>query len=151
MKIIIASDHAGFETKKALTTLLSSRGYEIEDMGPYEYNKEDDYPDFVIPAMKTIQNSSDSLGIVICRNGIGVSMLANKFKDIRAALCFNKKQSQSSKEDDNANVLAIPSDYLSDEEIWDVVEAFLKTDFSNLDRHINRLKKVSLIEEENFK
>ena len=147
----MASDHHGFETKKALTTLLSQKGYEIDDIGPGEYNKEDDYPDFIIPAIKRVQSNSDSTGIIMCKNGVGVSMLANKYKGIRAALCFHKKQAETARTDDNANVLALPTDFLSDEDIWDIVDAFLKTDFSNFDRHKRRLEKVSLVEEENFK
>jgi ribose 5-phosphate isomerase B len=151
MKIVIASDHAGFEAKRALTTLLNQKGYQIDDVGPNEYNKEDDYPDFVIPAMKRLQSNPDSMGIIMCKNGVGVSMLANKYKGVRAALCFHKKQAETSRTDDNANVLALPIDFLSDEDIWDIVDTFLKTDFSGFDRHSRRLKKVSLVEEENFK
>ena len=151
MKIIMASDHRGFETKKALITLLSQKGYEIDDTGPSEYNKEDDYPDFVVPAMKRLQNNPDSMGIIMCKNGVGVNMLANKYKNVRAALCFHKKQAETARTDDNANVLALPIDFLSDEDIWDIVNTFLNTEFSNFDRHKRRLKKVSLVEEENFK
>ena len=151
MKLIMASDHAGFEAKRALTVLLDQKGYKIDDIGPSEYNKEDDYPDFVIPAMKRVQNNPSSLGIIMCKNGVGVSMLANKYKGIRAALCFHKKQAETARTDDNANVLALPIDFLSDEDIWDIVDTFLKTKFSNLDRHTRRLEKVSLVEEDNFK
>ena len=147
----MASDHAGFEAKRALTVLLDQKGYKIDDIGPSEYNKEDDYPDFVIPAMKRVQNNPSSLGIIMCKNGVGVSMLANKYKGIRAALCFHRKQAETARTDDNANVLALPIDFLSDENIWDIVDTFLKTKFSNLDRHTRRLEKVSLVEEDNFK
>lgn len=151
MKLVIASDHHGFEIKKALATLLSQKGYEVDDIGPSEYNSKDDYPDFVIPAIKRLQNNPDSMGILMCKNGVGVSILANKFKGVKAALCFHKKQAETAKTDDNANVLALPTDFLSDEDIWDIVDTFLKTEFSGFDRHIRRLEKVSLAEEENFK
>jgi len=151
MKIIIASDHAGFETKQSLINYLTESGHEIEDLGPVEYNSVDDYPDFIAPAMQNLQKNHNSLGIVLCKNGVGVSMLANKFKGIRAALCFNVEQAKSSKIDDNANVLAISTQFLSQEEIPQVVDVFLKTPFGNAERHLRRLEKVMLVEEENFK
>lgn len=151
MKIIIASDHAGFETKQSLIDYLSESGHEIEDLGPLEYNSTDDYPDFVAPAMQNVQKDDESLGIVLCKNGVGVSMLANKFKGIRAALCFNAEQAKSSKIDDNANVLAISTQFLSQDEIPNVVDSFLNTPFGNAERHLRRLDKVVLVEEENFK
>jgi len=112
MKIIIAYDHAGFKIKQKLIRFLGSNGYDIEDLGPNEYNIGDDYPDFVVPAMIELKNNPDSLGILLCRNGVGVSMLANKFMGIRAALCFDKNQAIKARTDDNANVMALPTDYL---------------------------------------
>ena len=106
MKIIISSDHAGFETKESLVAYLQDSGYEVEDLGPDEYSSTDDYPDFIAPAMNNLQKADDSLGIVLCKNGVGVSVLANKFKGIRAALCFNPEQAKSSKIDDNASAIA---------------------------------------------
>jgi len=151
MKIIISCDHAGFEIKQSLIDYLAEKGHEVEDFGPLEYNSTDDYPDFIVPAMETLQNTDDSLGIIMCRNGVGVSMLANKFKSVRAALCFAKEQAKSARTDDNANVLAIPTDYLSKDETFELVEAFIDTPFSNLERHTKRLDKVVLTEEDNFK
>ncbi len=151
MKIIISCDHAGFEFKQPLIDFLAENGHEVEDFGPLEYNSTDDYPDFVVPAMETLQKDDNSLGIIMCRNGVGVSMLANKFKGIRAALGFNKEQAKSAKTDDNANVLAIPTDYLSKDEVLELVEVFINTPFSNLERHARRLDKVALAEEDNFK
>ena len=87
----------------------------------------------------------------MCKNGVGVSMLANKFKGVRAALCFNKNQAKSAKTDDNANVIALPTDFLTEKEITEIVQVFITTPFSNLERHARRLEKISSIEEENFK
>lgn len=151
MKIVIAWDHAGLEAAKTLIDNLKQKGYHIAEFGPKEYNRADDYPDFVIPAMKNLQRSPDSVGIVLCKNGVGVSMLANKFKGIRAALSFNEKHTTTAREDDDANVLAIPAFYLSDEEMMDIVNAFLNTKFTGLKRHARRLEKIAMQEEENFK
>lgn len=151
MKIIISHDHAGFEDKRELIPVITGMGYDIEDLGPNEYNLADDYPDFIAPAMKRVQETPNSIGIIMCRNGVGVSMLANKFKGIRAALCFDRKQAVTAKTDDNANVLALPSDFLTNEEVLEIIQAFMDTDFSGHERHKRRLEKVAQIEEENFK
>jgi len=151
MKIIVSCDHAGFEAVKTLITYLAEKGYQVADFAPKEYNKADDYPDFILPAMKNLQKKPDSLGIVLCKNGVGVSILANKFKGIRAALSFSPEHTRSARADDNANVLALPTDYLSDEEICEIAQTFIDTKFSGLERHIRRLEKVALEEEENFK
>lgn len=151
MKIIVSWDHAGLEAAKALIQSLKEAGHEIAEFGSKEYYKTDDYPDFVIPAMKNLLKDPDAVAVVLCKNGVGVSMLANKFKGIRAALSFNADHAASARADDNANVLAIPTHYLSDAEILDIVQAFLETSFSGLERHVRRLKKVTMEEEENFK
>ncbi len=152
MKIIVSCDHAGFEALKMLEECLSEKGYKvIDDFTPKQYDKVDDYPDFIVPAMKKVQKEPESFGIVFCKNGVGVSMLANKFKGVRAALSFNKKHAESARADDDANVLALPIDYLSDEEICEIALTFLETKFSDLPRHVRRLEKVALEEDENFK
>jgi len=151
MKIVLACDHGGFETAKNLKEYLLGRGYEVSDFIPKNFDGEDDYPDYIIPAMKNLQKSPDSFGVLLCRNGVGASLLANKFRGIRAALSFNKKHAQSARTDDNANVLAIPSDYLSDDDIREICLTFLETKFTGLERHLRRLKKVELEERENFK
>jgi len=152
MKIILSCDHAGFETIKTLKDCLSQKGHKvITDFTPKQYDKIDDYPEFIVPAMKKLQREPESFGIVLCKNGVGVSMLANKFKGIRAALSFNQKHAQSARADDDANVLALPIDYLLDEEICEIALVFLEAKFSGLERHVRRLTKVALEEDENFK
>lgn len=143
--IYFASDHGGFELKNKLITFLQSENLEIKDFGPKSFEKGDDYPDYVIPVMKELQQNSNDVAIILCRNGVGVSILANKFKNIRCALCFNPKQAQKAKTDDNANVLALPTDYISETEAKQIVSAWLSAEFSNEKRHIRRLNKVAQI------
>jgi len=81
---------------------------------------DDDYPDYVIPVMRKLQNDPTAKAILLCRNGVGVSIAANKFKNIRCALCFDEKQAQSSKTDDNANCLALPAEYISAEKATEI-------------------------------
>jgi RpiB/LacA/LacB family sugar-phosphate isomerase len=140
--IYIASDHGGFELKKKIINHLLEGKKEVEDMGPQHLDPEDDYPDFVIPLTKQMENDPESLGIVICRNGVGVSMCVNKFKHIRAALSWDPKHAASAKSDDNTNVLALPADYIGETTALEIVDTWLETRFSFAPKHIRRLKKV---------
>ncbi len=151
MKIILSWDHAGFEAAGKLVAFLKEKDYQVEEFGPKEYTPTDDYPDFVIPAMKSLQEQPDSKGIVLCKNGVGVSLLANKFKGVRAALSFSPEHAKSARLDDDANVLALPTQYLSQTEINEVAQTFLEAAFSGSERHLRRLEKISLEEEKNFK
>ena len=140
--IYITSDHGGFELKKKIINHLLEGKKEVEDMGPQHLDPEDDYPDFVIPLAKQMKGDSESLGIVICRNGVGVSTCANRFKHIRAALSWDPKHVASAKSDDNINVLALPADYVDETAALEIVDTWLETKFSFKPRHIRRLKKV---------
>ena len=151
MKVVIGSDHGGFDFKSRLVTYLGEKGYEVKDSGANEYQDGDDYPDYVVPVVKEVSQDESSVGILLCKNGVGVSMLANKFEKIRAALSFSRKHAQMARKDDNANVLAIPAEYVDYSELMEITDAFLETDFSNAERHVRRLDKVRKVEEENFK
>jgi ribose 5-phosphate isomerase B len=140
--VYIASDHGGFELKQKLVEYLVKMGFQYKDLGPFEYIADDDYPDYVKPLAENVAASSENCGIVICRNGVGVSMLANKFKGIRCALSWNPRHAASSRNDDNTNVLALPADYISPQEAEETVKSWLSTPFSNANRYIRRLKKV---------
>lgn len=143
--IYIASDHGGYELKQKILKHLVEQGREIKDLGPDRYNGEDDYPDFAIPLAEKVQENPNNRGIVICRNGVGVSMTVNKYKDIRATLSWNPAHAKSSRLDDNTNVLALPADYVEDETAVNIVDTWLNTEFSGLPKHIRRIKKVDNI------
>lgn len=144
MNIIVASDHSGFEIKKILTKTLSDLGYVVTDMGPLEYNPQDDYPDFIIPAaIKLSKDTSSNKGIFICRNGVGASISANKIKGVRCALTFAPNHAVSSVKDDNTNAIALPADYIPQHELIDIVKEWLNASFSNEERHNRRLSKFS--------
>jgi len=141
--IYIAADHGGFSLKQKIIEYFKNKtGLDIEDLGAYEHNPHDDYPDFVIPAIEKLSKNPGSLGIVICKNGVGVSILANKFRDVRAALSWTPKQAESSRADDDSNVLALPASYISDKEAIEIVDIWLKTKFSSDERHLRRLEKI---------
>ncbi len=144
--IYLCSDHGGYDLKNLLLEYLESQGLEVKNMGPFEYQNDDDYPDYVNPTMVEMQkNLGSSKAIVICRNGVGVCVAANKYKGIRCALSWMPQHAASSRIDDDSNVLALPADYVSDEDAKIIVDTWLQTEFSNEPRHIRRLEKVSQI------
>lgn len=149
--IYVASDHGGFDLKNKILELLKVSGFEAVDMGPGQFTLDDDYPDYIIPCIKKVTENEGNAGIVICKNGVGAAILSNKFPGIRAALSWNKSHAVSSRNDDNTNVLVLPANYLNEEEAQEIVKAWLTTPFSNEERHVRRLKKISHHEKEIFK
>lgn len=146
MKVLVGGDHGGFEMKNELVSWLSDEGYEVVDMGPEEYDAGDDYPDIVVPLAKEVADDSNSRGVVICRNGVGVSIAVNKVKGIRGSVGFSTRHVETAREHDDLNVLALPADYVSIDEAKELVRTFLETSFSGDERHVRRLGKVAAIE-----
>ena len=143
MKVYIASDHAGFNLKSEIL----EKNKNIIDLGPKEFIKEDDYPDYVYLLIQNLnKNINESKGILICKNGGGVCIAANKFKNIRAGLSFNSEHTKSLVMDDNINVLCIAAEYTKLEEVLKMIDTFLNTSFITQERHLRRLNKVSIIE-----
>ncbi len=144
-KVYIASDHAGYARKEILKIHLEQRGFDVTDYGPDELNPQDDYPDYAVPLAQA--SSQDKIpGIVLCGNAEGVCIVANKVKGIRAALGYSIYAAQSSRSDDDSNVLCVPGRTLSDQEAKDIVDTWLATPFSGEERHLRRLKKVADLE-----
>lgn len=141
--IYIASDHAGFKLKNIILNKLKEIT-KITDMGPYELIPTDDYPDYVKPLVEKVLSDTNSLGILICRNGVGVCMAANKYKGVRAGLSWNYKHAVSSKNDDNTNILCLPADYIQDEDAIKTVVAWIETPFGNKEKYIRRIEKANL-------
>lgn len=148
MKIYIGADHAGFELKGALVDHLKSKNIEVEDVGAHTYDKDDDYPDFIIACAQKVASDSGSLGIVIGGSGQGEAMAANKVKGVRAALYYGKDLDiiKLSKEHNNANVISFGARFLSEDEAKEALDLWLETNFSGDDRHSRRLDKISKFE-----
>jgi ribose 5-phosphate isomerase B len=144
--IYIAADHGGLELKKEIILFLQQNKSLIRDMGPTSLINDDDYPDHAKPLCQQIQKEMDARGILICRNGVGMSMYANKFKGIRAGISWTPEHAKSSRNDDDTNVLVIPADYVSRQTAFDIVKTWLSTPFAKEERFIRRLTKVSEIE-----
>ena len=142
-KIYIASDHGGYQLKKRLIRYVENElELKIEDLGPHEHVEGDDYPDYVIPlAHKVVE--TDGRGIVICKNGVGVSMAVNKVAGIRCGIGYNIAVAESMMNDDNTNVLALAAYLSSEEHAMAIVKKWLETEFSGERRHVRRLEKVA--------
>lgn len=162
MKVFIASDHTGFEIKGKLKKYLEELGlgYEVEDMGPFQYDKDDDYPDFIKPLAEKVASTEGSRGIILGGSGQGEAMCANRVPGARAALFYGQALPQSAVDINGgestdpfeivklackhnlANILSLGMRFLTEDEIKFAIELFLKTDHSSEDRHIRRVKKL---------
>ena len=147
MRIHIGADHAGLELKSALIQHFTANGHEVKDHGPYEYDALDDYPDFCIPAAQAVVNDPGSLGIVIGGSGNGEQISANKVKGVRAALAWSIETAKLAKQHNNANVVAIGGRMHSIDECKTILDAFIAEPFSNDERHIRRIDKISGFED----
>ena len=146
MRIHIGSDHAGLELKGALIEYLQSKGHDVTDHGPHQFDALDDYPDFCIPAAGATAADSDSLGIVLGGSGNGEQISANKVKGVRAALAWSVETATLAREHNNANVVGIGGRMHSVEECKAIIDAFIETPFTNEERHIRRINKITAYE-----
>jgi ribose 5-phosphate isomerase B len=139
--IAIGSDHAGFEYKEHLKKLLDDIGEAYNDFGTSS-NSSTDYPDYAHIVSKEISSGKFDKGILICGTGIGMSIVANKHKDIRAAVCESIASARLAREHNDANILCIGARISSWETTAEIVKVFLSTPFSNGERHVCRIKKI---------
>ena len=146
MNIGIASDHGGYLIKQKLTEYLKNKGYNVIDCGTNSIDSVD-YPDYAFKLCEKVIKGEVERGIAICKTGIGMSIACNKVKGIRCAKVTNSNEAKLCRLHNNANVIAIGAD-LSMIEIKDIMDNFLQTNFSEEDRHINRINKITKYEEE---
>ncbi len=142
-EILIASDHAGYKLKKILIQELQGE-IKFDDLGPFSEDSVD-YPDYARKLSKKIDLKKDLFGVLICGSGIGMSMVANRFKNVRAALCMNNKMSMLARQHNNANILVLGSRLISEQEAIKCLLVFLKTNYEG-GRHQARLDKFNLVE-----
>lgn len=146
-KIYFAADHWGFELVPVLVEFVNKLGYEAEHCGPFEFDENDDYPDFVSLAAKYVsENPEQSLAIVFGRSGQGEAMCANRYAGVRAAVYYGGPTDilTLSREHNNSNVLSIGAGFLNLDEIKAAISLWLDTPFSNEDRHVRRIKKLDI-------
>jgi ribose 5-phosphate isomerase B len=146
MRIHIGSDHAGLELKAELVKHLTNNGHNVTDHGPHEYDALDDYPDFCIPAAEAVAKDPSSLGIVLGGSGNGEQIAANKVKGIRAALAWSIDTAKLARDHNNANVIAVGGRMHEIAFVKEIIDAFIDEPFSNDERHIRRIKKISEFE-----
>lgn len=147
MKLVIASDHAGFAMKERLRPWLAGEGHQVEDLGAYNEDPSD-YPDFAGAVARAVLNGDAERGLLLCGSGVGASIAANKYPGIRAALAHDAFSARQSVYDDDANVLCLGPRVIGEELAKVLIGIFLDTLFSHLDRHNRRLAKLAAIERE---
>lgn len=167
MKIYLGADHAGFEAKEEVKKFLIKNSYEIEDCGAYQFDKTDDYPDFISKAAKLVSaDPENSRAIIFGRSGQAEAMLANKYKGVRAVLVYAPavplgaadvtgrvsenpwEMIRLTREHNNANVLSIGAVFLNVQDVLKIVKLWLEEPFPADERHVRRLAKIKQIEEE---
>ena len=144
MKIILATDHAGFEMKEAIKERLLDQKIEVEDVGAHTLDESDDYPVYISKAAEIVSKASLSMGIIFGGSGQGEAIVANRFVGVRAAV-YNTPNTELitlSREHNNANVLSIGARFISTEQAYEAVQLFLSTSFSNEERHIRRIRQI---------
>ena len=146
MKIYLAADHAGFELKEEVKFYLKQERYDIEDCGAYKIDSMDDYPDFVRAAALKVAQNPDSFGIVFGKSGAGECIVANKIQGIRAFLGINEENVLLAREHNDANIMSLGSDFISFKQAPGLINVFLKTPFSNEERHKRRIEKIRELE-----
>ena len=140
MKVALGGDHAGFDYKSSIIEFLESQGVHTYDFGPFSSDS-CDYPDFVHPVAKFIENGECDLGIIICGSGNGVAMTVNKHQSIRCALAWDTELAKLARFHNDANIVSIPARYVSIEKAKEIVSAFLGSKFEG-GRHQNRISKI---------
>src|SRR5215212_9168786 len=147
MKIGIAADHGGFTLKQIIHPYLVSLNHEIIDYGAYEQNDLDDYPDFVAPLAKAVSSGEIERGVAICGSGVGAAIVANKIKGVRASLITDHFSAHQGVEDDDMNLLCLGGRITGHAAAKELIESFLKATFTNAERHVRRLMKVTALED----
>ena len=138
--IILSCDHAGFDYMQKLMKFLDKEKIEYKYMGPAEFNKEDDYPDFIAPASQEVLKNEDNCGIFMCGSGIGANIVANRHKGIRAVCASDTVSAFLARKDEDANVLTIGSRLVSFRSAIKIIKVFLSSEFEG-GRHIRRISK----------
>ena len=140
MRIAIGNDHAGVGVKEKIQDYLEKKGNQVINKG-YDGEESVDYPDFIHPVAKDVAEKKADIGVIVCGSGNGAAMTANKQNGVRAAICWSEEITSLAKQHNNANIISIPSRFLKEEEILNIVDVFIKEEFEG-GRHERRIKKI---------
>ncbi|MFA5135092.1 MAG: RpiB/LacA/LacB family sugar-phosphate isomerase [Patescibacteria group bacterium] len=146
MKVFLGADHAGFALKEALETYLRRHKYDVVDLGNTQFEKNDDYPDFAFKVGEAVARTRGSRGVLVCGSGVGMGIVANKVRGIRATHASSPKIALVARRDDDANVISLGGRFMSPREAQKVVRVFLTAPASTASRHRRRLDKVKRYE-----
>jgi len=147
MTVFIGADHRGYPLKEVLKTWVTELGYTVTDCGNTVLDPHDDYPDFAFAVAHEVASVKEHRGIVICGSGAGVSIVVNKIDGIRAVLGVTPEQVHDARHDDDVNVIALASNYITEEQAKAIVKTFLETPFDPQERFIRRIEKITKHEE----
>jgi ribose 5-phosphate isomerase B len=147
MRVVIGSDHAGFDQKERIKTHLGDEGHEVTDVGTSSADESVDYPDFAITASRLVASGAAELGVLVCGTGIGMSIAANKVRGIRAANITDVEFAKLAREHNNANVVTVSARFVPVQVNEEIVDAFLATPFAG-GRHADRVGKITAAETE---
>ena len=145
-KLLIASDHAGFELKEQLERALRERGYDVEDLGT-DSEASTDYPDYAHPLAERVSRGDVERGVLLCGTGLGMSYTANRYPHVRAAVAWNAEVARLAREHNDANVLVLPARFVSPEQGLEILTTWLDTEFAG-GRHARRVEKIEKAEQE---
>ena len=148
MRIAVAGDHAGYDLKQAAVGWIRELGHQVIDLGPDEYDPDDDYPDFALALANAISAGEAERGVLTCGSGVGASVAANKVPGVRAAMCHDAYSAHQGVEHDDMNVLCLGGRVVGVALARELVESFLGARFTGEERHVRRLNKVRAIEEQ---
>lgn len=151
MKVYLATDHAGFKLKEEIKEYLLSKNYEVVDEGAFEFDPNDDYPDFIAKAAKKTSEDVNAKAVIFGKSGAGEAIVANKFKNIRAVLGFSENNVRLSREHNDANVLSFGSEFIDLEKTKELTDIFLNTPFSNEEKHKRRIEEIKNLENDTLK
>ncbi|HEV2134017.1 MAG TPA: ribose 5-phosphate isomerase B [Terracidiphilus sp.] len=147
MKLVIASDHAGFSLKEEVRAYLAKSGHEVIDLGAFKVEPLDDYPDYAERVGEAIKRGEAARGVLICGSGVGVCVAANKIPGIRAGMCHDTYSAHQGVEHDDMNVIVLGARIVGASLAYELVDAFLKAQFiAREERFVRRFKKVMAIE-----
>jgi len=146
IRIGIAADHGGFESKQYLAGMLRAAGYEVVDFGDSQLVPDDDYPDYVVPLARAVAHGEVDRGVAVCGSGVGACIAANKMPGVRACLIHETFSAHQGVEDDDMNLICLGGRVIENTLAWELVRTFLNARFSGAERHLRRLSKVVELE-----
>ena len=144
--IYLGSDHGGYKLKQKIKSFLKDLDYEYEDLGNLNFDKDDDYPDYAFKVAEKVSENIKNKGILLCRSSGGMVIAANKVNGIKAVSVIDEKSVKHAVQHNNANIIALPADWITEKKAKNIVKIFLETKFTNEKKHVRRIKKIERYE-----